>query len=55
MTDELLELADWLTAAECTHQRFLLAQQLAHLEALDELIDRVNAEVQERMRPFGAV
>ena len=36
------------------HQRFMLAQQLAHLEALDELIERVSAEVADRMRPFEA-
>jgi transposase len=36
------------------HQRFMLAQQLAHLDALDELIERVSAEVAERMRPFEA-
>jgi transposase len=35
-----------------THQRFLLAQQLAHLDFLDEQIDRVSAEIAERMRPF---
>ena len=34
------------------HQRFLVAQQLAHIEALDELIERVSAEIQERVRPF---
>jgi transposase len=35
-----------------SHQRFLLAQQLAHLDALDELIDQLNAEVEQRLRPF---
>jgi transposase len=34
------------------HQRFLLAQQLAHLDALDELIEQLNAEVEQRLRPF---
>jgi transposase len=33
-------------------QRFLLAQQLTHLDALDELIERLSAEVEERLRPF---
>jgi transposase len=38
------------------HQRFMLAQQLAHLDGLDELIVRLSAEVDERLRPFeGAV
>ena len=34
------------------HQRFLLAQQLAHLDALDELIEQLNAEAEQRLRPF---
>jgi transposase len=36
------------------HQRFLLAQQLAHLDYLDEAIERVSAEVAERLRPVEA-
>jgi transposase len=35
-----------------SHQRFLLTQQLGHLDALDELIEQLNAEVEERLRPF---
>ena len=34
------------------HQRFLLAQQLAHIDFLDEQIGRLDAEVAERTRPF---
>jgi len=34
------------------HQRFLVAQQLAHLEYLDEAIAQVSAEIAERLRPF---
>ena len=34
------------------HQRFLLAQQLAHLDALDELIEQLNTEVEQRLRPL---
>lgn len=34
------------------HQRFLLAQQLVHIDYLDEAIDRVSAEVAERLAPF---
>jgi transposase len=37
------------------HQRFLLAQQLAHLESLEELIEQVDREVEERLRPFAEV
>jgi transposase len=35
------------------HQRFLLAQQVVHLEALDELIEQLSAEVEARLRPFA--
>jgi transposase len=34
------------------HQRFLLAQQLAHSDYLDEAIERVSREIAERVRPF---
>ena len=37
------------------HQRFLVAQQLAHLDALDELIGRVSDEIAERLRPCEAL
>ena len=33
------------------HQRFLLAQQLAHIDFLDETIAQVSAEIAERLRP----
>jgi transposase len=36
------------------HQQFLLARQLAHIDALDELIAEVSAEIAERLRPFEA-
>jgi transposase len=36
------------------HQRFLLAQQLAHLDFLDAAIAAVSAEIAERLRPFAA-
>jgi transposase len=36
------------------HQRFLLRQQLVHLDQLDALIAEVSAEVAERLRPFAA-
>jgi transposase len=34
------------------HQRFLVAQQLVHIDFLDGLSERVSAEIAERMRPF---
>jgi len=35
------------------HHRFILAQQLAHLDFLEESIQQVSREVEERMRPFA--
>jgi transposase len=34
------------------HQRFVVAHQLVHIDTLDELIERVSAEIAERVRPF---
>ena len=34
------------------HQRFLISQQLAHIDYLDEMIARLSAEIAERVRPF---
>jgi transposase len=34
------------------HQRFLIAQQLAHIDFLDETIERLSQEIAERVRPF---
>jgi len=34
------------------HQRFMLAEQLAHLEYLEEAIAHLNAEVRTRLHPF---
>jgi transposase len=33
------------------HHRFLLAQQLAHLDGVDELIESLGVEIAERVRP----
>jgi transposase len=54
LRDKLPQLERALTGRVGAHQRFLLAQQLAHLAALDELIERVSTEVTERLRPFAA-
>src|SRR5215207_554547 len=34
------------------HQRFLVAQQLAHIDFLEETIEQLSAQIAERMRPF---
>jgi len=35
------------------HQRFLLAEQLRHIDDLDATIARLSAEIEERERPFA--
>jgi len=37
------------------HERFMVAEHLAQIDALDAAIERVSAEVAERLRPFEAV
>jgi transposase len=32
------------------HQRFLLAEQLCHIDALDEILERLSAEIAQRLR-----
>lgn len=34
------------------HHRFLIAEQLSQIEYLEEAIQRINLEVEERLRPF---
>jgi transposase len=36
------------------HQQFLVAQQLAHIDALDAQIEAVSVEIARRLRPFAA-
>src|SRR6266704_199153 len=40
-----------LTGEFGAHQRFLIGQQLAHLDGLDVLIDQLSQEIGERLRP----
>ena len=41
-----------LTGRVGPHQRFLLAEQLTHIDHLDASIDRLSAEIGERLRPL---
>ena len=52
LREKLPELERALTGRMGTHQRFLLARQLAHIDFLDTQVEQVNAEIAERMRPF---
>ena len=44
-----------LTGRVGSHQRFLLAAQLRHLADLDELIEGLDVEIKERLRPAEPV
>jgi transposase len=46
------QLQQALTGRMGAHQRFLLRQQLTHLDDLDALLEQVTAEIAERLRPF---
>ena len=48
------ELAQALTGRMSAHQRFMVAQHLSPIDALDEQIAAVGAEIAERLRPFEA-
>jgi transposase len=37
------------------HHRFMLIQHLSHIDFLDEQITKLDAEIEEQMRPFQAV
>ena len=52
LREKLPDLARALRGQMAAHQRFLLAQQLAHIDFLEATIDRVSAEIGERLRPF---
>ncbi len=52
MREKLPQLEKALRGQFGPHQRFLVAQQLAHIDSLDDIIDRVSAEIAERVRPF---
>lgn len=49
--DDLVRALDGLMGP---HQRFILAEQLRHIDALSEAIERLNAEIESRMHPFQA-
>lgn len=36
------------------HQRFMLAEQLRHIDTINESVSRLDAEIERRMRPFEA-
>jgi transposase len=54
LREKIGDLRRALTGRMGDHQRFLLAQQLAHVDFLDEQITRLDDEVAERTRPCEA-
>jgi transposase len=52
LREKLPALERALTGRVGEHQRFLLAQQLAHIDFLDAQLAQLDAAVRERMRPF---
>jgi transposase len=52
MREKIPQLEQALAGSFGAHQRFLIAQQLAHIDFLDALIERVSAQIAERVRPF---
>jgi transposase len=52
LRDKRPQLEQALSGRLKPHQRFILSQQLCHVDALDESIRRLDVEVAERLRPF---
>lgn len=52
MKQKTEELKKALTGMVGSHQRMILAEMLKHIDSLKESIQRLDAEVKERMRPF---
>lgn len=52
LREKLPQLERALSGRFGTHQRFLLARQLAHIDYLDELMAQVSAAIAEVLRPF---
>jgi transposase len=51
MREKLPQLAQALRGHFAEHQRFLVAQQLAHIDFLDEAIAQVSTEIDQRLSP----
>jgi transposase len=55
MREKIPHLERALAGHFAAHQRFMVAQQLAPIDYLDEAIERVSREVAERLAPFEAM
>jgi transposase len=52
LREKLPQLEQALSGQFGAHQRFLIAQQLAHIDFLDASLQRVSTEIGARLRPF---
>lgn len=52
LRDKIPQLERALKGRFGAHQRFLLAQQLEHVDYLDRAVDEVSHEIESRLRPF---
>lgn len=52
LREQLPQLEHALAGQFSAHHRFLIAQQLAHIDFLDASLERVSAEIGARLRPF---
>jgi transposase len=52
LRDKADELLKALRGLIQDHQRFLLGQQLSHLEELEALVQRLDTEIKDRLNPF---
>jgi transposase len=52
LREKLPQLEQALAGQFNVHHRFLIAEQLAHIDFLDASLDRVSAEIGKRLRPF---
>uniref|UniRef100_A0A7C2IQ11 IS110 family transposase n=1 Tax=Ammonifex degensii TaxID=42838 RepID=A0A7C2IQ11_9THEO len=52
LRSKIWELERALKGVLRSHHRLIIAQQLAHIDFLDEAIEKINIEIKERMRPF---
>ena len=53
LRNKIPELQKALRGVVKPHHRLLLSELLAHIEYIEESIARLNAEIEERMRPFA--
>ena len=54
MRDKQVQLQEALTGRFTSHHAFLVSELLAHIDYVEAAIERINAQIEERLRPFEA-